>query len=82
MKNFMENLYLTKKQWYYLGAVLGVCLIYFAFTHFKDSEAPQKTIPYVRTVTVGTQTGSNYDVYPGEVRGRMKAILLFRLPAK
>lgn len=42
MKNFMENLYLTKKQWYYLGAVLGVCLIYFAFTHFKDSEAPQK----------------------------------------
>ena len=45
MKNFMENLHLTKKQWYYLGAVLGVCLIYFAFTHFKGSEAPQKTIP-------------------------------------
>ena len=54
MKNFMENLHLTKKQWYYLGAVLGVCLIYFTFTHFKGSEAPPKTIPYVRTVTVGT----------------------------
>ena len=44
MKNFMENLHLTKKQWYYLGAVLGVCLIYLAFTHFKGSEAPKKTI--------------------------------------
>lgn len=82
MKNFMENLYLTKKQWYYLGAVLGVCLIYFAFTHFKDSEAPQKTIPYVRTVTVGTQTGSNYDVYPGEVRGRYESNLAFQVTGK
>ena len=82
MKNFMENLHLTKKQWYYLGAVLGVCLIYFAFTHFKGSEAPQKTIPYVRTVTVGTQTGSNYDVYPGEVRGRYESNLAFQVTGK
>lgn len=82
MKNFMENLHLTKKQWYYLGAVLGICLIYFAFTHFKGSEAPQKTIPYVRTVTVGTQTGSNYDVYPGEVRGRYESNLAFQVTGK
>ena len=82
MKNFMENLHLTKKQLYYIGAVLGVCLIYFAFTHFKGSEAPPKTIPYVRTVTVGTQTGSNYDVYPGEVRGRYESNLAFQVTGK
>ena len=78
----MENLHLTKKQWYYLGAVLGVCLIYFAFTHFKGSEAPQKTIPYVRTVTVGTQTGSIMMFTRVKYADVMKAILLFRLPAK
>lgn len=36
----------------------------------------------MRTVTVGTQTGSNYDVYPGEVRGRYESNLAFQVTGK
>ncbi len=82
MQQFFSKLQLTKKQWYIAAAVIAAGLVYHFAGAVINKPQPAESIPYVRTVTAGTEAAQNYLVYPGEVRGRYESNLAFQVSGK
>jgi len=83
IKEKLHSLGLTKKR---LFLILGVILIILIggriFNGVFNSKPVVKTIPVVRTVTVGKSSTENIFQYPGEVRGRYESNLAFQVAGK
>jgi len=83
IKEKLHSLGLTKKR---LFVILGVILIILIggriFNGIFNSKPVAKTIPIVRTITVGKSSTENIFQYPGEVRGRYESNLAFQVAGK
>jgi len=83
IKEKLQSLGLTKKR---LFIILGVILILIIggriFNDIFSNKPVAKTIPIVRTITVGKSSTENIFQYPGEVRGRYESNLAFQVAGK
>lgn len=83
IKEKLQSLGLTKKR---LFIILGVILIVVIggriFNDIFNTKTVAKTIPVVRTITVGKSSTDNIFQYPGEVRGRYESNLAFQVSGK
>ena len=82
MQQFFSKFKLSKKQCYLAAAIIAAGLVYhFAGAVFNKPQ-PAPVVPYVRTVTAGTEAAHGSLVYPGEVRGRYESNLAFQVSGK
>jgi len=83
IKEKLQSVGLTKKR---LFIILGVILIFIIggriFNDIFNPKPVAKTIPIVRTITVGKSSTENIFQYPGEVRGRYESNLAFQVAGK
>ncbi len=83
IKEKLQSLGLTKKRFF---IILGVILIFVIggriFNDIFNTKTVAKTIPIVRTITVGKSSTDNIFQYPGEVRGRYESNLAFQVAGK
>ena len=83
IKEKLQSLGLTKKRFF---IILGVILILIIggriFNDIFSNKPVAKTIPIVRTITVGKNSTENIFQYPGEVRGRYESNLAFQVAGK
>ena len=82
MQNILQKIPLTKKQLLLIAAAILCYLIYHMVTTVFFKPPVVKTIPYVRTVTIGVTDQSSQSSYPGEVRGRYESTLAFQTAGK
>lgn len=80
MSDFIEK---YKKQLTYGAAALVICgACYQIYNVIANKPVAEKTIPIVRTITVGTNDSANTSVYPGAVHGRYESNLAFQVGGK
>ena len=79
IKNFIGK---HKKETYILVGVLLVVLLAHSLYNIFNKPVTVKSIPVVRTVTVGASTGDDIYTYPGEVRGKYESSLAFQVGGK
>lgn len=63
-------------------AVILVCLIGHALYKVLYKPRVEKTIPYVRTVTIGKSSYATEYTYPGTVRGKYESTLAFQVSGR
>jgi len=79
----LNSLGLTKKRFFLiLGVILIVVIGGRIFNDIFNTKTVAKTIPIVRTITVGSSSTVNVFQYPGEVRGRYESNLAFQVAGK
>lgn len=80
MLNFLENNKRTLTYAFAGIAILGICFqLYKVLT---PKATPQKSIPFVRTTTVGLSENTGTNNYPGAVHGRYESRLAFQVGGK
>lgn len=55
---------------------------WYCYTSFSSKPTEEKTVPIVRTLTVGTDETTSDNIYPGEIRGRYESNLAFQVSGK
>lgn len=80
MSDFVEK---YKKQLTYGAAALVICgACYQIYNVIANKPVAEKTIPIVRTITIGANGSANTSVYPGAVHGRYESNLAFQVGGK
>lgn len=79
----LRSLFQRKGFLYAVAGLLTTILVSFlAYKHFGAAEVNKENVQLVRTMTVGSGTGSQNYTYSGEVRGRFESQLAFQVPGK
>lgn len=79
IKNFIGS---HKKETYIILGILLVLLVAHSLYKIFNKPVTVKSIPVVRTVTVGASTSDDIYTYPGEVRGKYESSLAFQVGGK
>lgn len=83
IKEKLQTWGLTKMRLY---IILGLCIILVIAGRIASdiwgNKTTAKTLPVVRTITIGDSTTTNIIQYPGEVRGRYESNLAFQVSGK
>lgn len=82
MHTFWTNPTNQKKLLYAGAACLILLGSYTLYSQITKQPPVVKSIPLVRTITVGEMAGATASIYPGEVRGRYESQLAFQVAGK
>lgn len=77
-----EQLSAHKKVIYIIGGICLVGVIAHSAYNIFHKPVVEKTIPLVRTTTIGSTSTENSYTYPGEVRGKYESNLAFQVAGK
>lgn len=79
----MPNFFEANKKYIIYGAC-SLAVLFVGIQLYRATNKPTivKTIPLVRTVTVGTTDSASSNVYPGTVHGRYESSLAFQVAGK
>ena len=81
--NFLRDIKLTKKHFILLGIAVIAFVGWRVVSVLKPPATEKRTVPVVRTMTVGETVADGTATYPGEVRGKYESNLVqLRIRAK
>lgn len=67
------------------AALAALCIAaagWYCYTAFSPKPVAEKTVPIVRTLTIGSADTESENIYPGEIRGRYESKLAFQVSGK
>ena len=80
--NFLRDIKLTKKHFILLGIAVIAFVGWRVVSVLKPPATEKRTVPVVRTMTVGETVADGTATYPGEVRGKYESNLAFQTGGK